>query len=211
MQNLNSFNDSIFALFLSNLIIISLFFSVNNAEQNNYNIAVIPFKSYLPTDYTLTKEIDKLISSWVYRKIYLNIEVESGQKIPMFFNFEQAQIHTSEIIAYFRDDEDKYIKQYTKNCEQICNFNYETSNSYTKLSPFNITFYNWLACSASEKMIFYKDLENKQKSIYEFKFLHTSNSTHVCFLSGIIDTDSPVEKPYSLFYQIKNLINSRKY
>ena len=92
MQNLNSFNDSIFALFLSNLIIISLFFSVNNAEQNNYNIAVIPFKSYLPTDYTLTKEIDKLISSWVYRKIYLNIEVESGQKIPMFFNFEQPQI-----------------------------------------------------------------------------------------------------------------------
>ena len=211
MQNLNSLNDNIFALFLSNLIIISLFFSVNNSQQNNYNIAVIPFKSYLPTDYTLTKEIDKLISSWVYRKIYLNIEVESGQKIPMFFNFEQPQIHTSEIIAYFRDDEDKYIKQYTQNCEQICNFNYEASNSYTKLSPFNITFYNWLACSASEKMIFYKDLENKQKSIYEFKFLHTSNSTHVCFLSGIIDTNSHVEKPYSLFYQIKNLINSRKY
>ena len=211
MQNLNSLNNNFFIFFLSKLIIISFFFSVNSAEQNIYNIAIIPFKSYLPTDFSLKKEVEQLISSWVYRRIYLNIEVESGQKIPMFLNFEQPIIHTSEIIAYFRDDEDNRKEQYTKNCEQICNFNYENSNSYTKLSDFNISFYNWLACAASEKMVFYKDLETKQKSIYEFKFLHTSNHTHVCFLSGIVDTNSPSDQNYSFFYQIKNLINSRKF
>ena len=125
MQNLNSLNNNFFIFFLSKLIIISFFFSVNSAEQNIYNIAIIPFKSYLPTDFSLKKEVEQLISSWVYRRIYLNIEVESGQKIPMFLNFEQPIIHTSEIIAYFRDDEDNRKEQYTKNCEQICNFNYE--------------------------------------------------------------------------------------
>ena len=197
-------------------MILSIFYYVNCDYKTSSYIAVVPLKSYLPIDYSIRGEINQLISSWNFRKIYLNPEVESGQQIPMFLNFEQSNIHTSEMIAYFRDDEEKYRKQYTQNCSQICKYNYEISNSYTNLSYFfNKDFFSLRAHSASEKMIFYRDLASKEKSIYEVKFLHTYNATHItnhiCLLTGILDTNSESDKRHYLFYQVKNLIHSKKF
>jgi len=66
-----------------------------------------------------------------------------------------------------------------------------------------------------KKMIFYKDLDSKQKSTYEFKFLHTWNETHItnhiCLLTGLIDTSYKADQDESLFYQIKDLIKSKKF
>ena len=192
------------------LIIISLIVQINAEEKTSLNIAVIPFKTYFPINYNLTDVKKQLINSYIYSKIYFYIEVSSGQKIPMFLNFEQAQIHTSEKIVYFRD-EDIENPLYSFNCSHICNYNYKNSNSYTHISDSDKLFYNWPYCIASEKMIFYKDLKNKQKSTYEVQFLHISNGNLVCFLSGIYDTPNIFDKPVSLFYQIKNLINSNKF
>ena len=193
-----------------------MLYNIKCDNKNVPYISVIPFKSYLPIDYSQTDQLEQLISSWNYRKIYLNIEIESGQQIPMFLNFEQPNIHTSQIIAYFRNDEERYKKQYTQNCSYICKYDYKLSDSYTNLSEiFNKDFYSMYSHSASEKMIFYKDFACKEKSIYEVKFLHTYNATHytnhICLLTGILDTNSETDKRHFLFYQIKDLIHSKKF
>lgn len=195
----------------SKLIILSLIIKIYTEEKDISNIAVIPFKTYLPINYDITNPVSQLINSFVYRKTYLNIEVQSGQKIPMFLNFEQVQMHTSNIIAYFRNDDDIHQSLYTSDCSHICNFDFVTSFSYKQLSDFNNIFYNWRYCIASEQMIFYKDLEEKEKSYYEIKFIHDTNKTNICILTGLIDTQSPKEIKFSLFHQIKDLINSKKF
>ena len=214
MRNLNSFNKNICFLLLSKFIFVCLFHETNAQTKNGLNVAVIPFKSYFPIDYTENNKIKQLISSWVYRKIYLYVDIASGQKVPMFLNFEQAQIHTSEIIALSSNHDEYYSKYYNQNCSHICSYNYETSYSYTNHSDF-IRFHSLYAWTASEKMIFYKDLDCKQKSTYEFKFLHTWNETHItnhiCLLTGLIDTNSKADQDESLFYQIKDLVNSKKF
>jgi len=127
-----------------------LFHETNTETKNGLNVAVIPFKSYFPIDYTENNKIKQLIRSWVYRKIYLNVDIASGQKVPMFLNFEQAQIHTSEIIALSSNHDEYYSKQYNQNCSHICSYNYEASYSYTNYSDF-IRFHNLYAWTASEK------------------------------------------------------------
>lgn len=215
MRNLNSFNKNIFYFLFSKLIIFCLFYEINSETKSESNIAVIPFKSYFPIDYSENDQIIQLISSWAFRKIYLNVEVTSGQKIAMFLNFEQVQIHTSEIIALSSNDDERYSKRYNQNCSHICSYDYESSYSYSNYSDVVKRFRSLYAWTASEKMIFYKDINNKRKSLYEFKFLHTSNGTHItnpiCLLTGLKDTNSPIDKQESLFYQIKDLIKSKKF
>ena len=195
----------------SKLIILSFIIQVNSDENTASNVAVIPFKTYFPMNYNITDYNKRLISSFVFSKMYLYIEIESGQKVPMFLNFDEVQIHTSETIAFFRNYDEISKAIYSSNCSHICNYNYKTSSSYKQLSDFNEKLVSKTACSASEKMVLYNDLESKQKSINEIKFLHVSNETHNCFLSGIIDTSSYLYQKYSLLYQIKDLIHSSKF
>ena len=174
------------------------------------NIAVISFRSFLPKEDNI-KESKSLISSWVYRRIYLDIQSLSGQKISMLLNNEQPLIHTNNITAYFKSD-DKYISKYAKNISDICSFNYHNSNSYQLLSNYNISFYSISkACYASEKMVFYNDINLKEKSIFNIKFVHSSNDSHNCFLAGLILTNNLIDKEFSLFHQLKQLTNSKNY
>ena len=211
MKIFHSVNKNVQYFAFSNLIIISLLFQINSDSTKNLNFAIIPMKTYYPKDYDETDQIKGLISSYNYRKIYLDIEVKSGQKMSTFLNYDQSQMHTSNQIAYFKDDKEKYIDQYTKHCEQVCTYNYRESYSYQSYSDFNISFYSFMACKASEQMIFYKDLEAKDKSIYKLNYLHVSNDTHSCLLAGNFDSKSPAYQEYSLFDQVKKLINSQKF
>ena len=211
MKIFNFVNKNVQYFTISNLIFLSLLFQLNCDETKTLNAVVIPVKTYYPKDYKEEDEIKGLISTFNLRKIYLDIAVKSGQKMATFLNSEQGQMHTSNQIAYFKDDKDRYIDQYTKNCEQICTYNYLTSNSYKKISEFDISFYYTNACKASEEMYFYKDLETKNKITYTLNYLHVTNDTHACLLVGNFDSSSLADQPYSFFYQIKNLINSQKF
>ena len=55
-------------------------------SKNISYIAVIPFKSYLPQDNNYPGKIMELIISMAFRKLYLDIPIESGQKLSMFLN-----------------------------------------------------------------------------------------------------------------------------
>ena len=189
------------------LIILILQIIIVNGDPN---IAVISFKSFLPKENNI-KESKSLISSWVYRKIYLDIQSLLGQKISMLLNYEQPLLHTNNITAYSRS-EDKYISKYTKNISDICSFNYHYSNTYQLLSNYNISFYSISqACYASEKMIFYNDINLSHKSTFNIKFIHSSNDSHNCFLAGLILTNSLIDKEFSLFHQLKQLTNAENY
>ena len=210
MKTFNFVNKNVQYFTFSNLIIISLIFQINTDNTNNLNAAIIPIKTYYPKDYKETDPIRGLISSFNFRKIYLDIEVKSGQKMSTFLNNDEGRMHTSNQIAFFKTDVEKDVEQYTKNCEQVCTYNYQNSNSYKSYSNFNIPFFGFKSSKASEKMIFYKDLEAKDKSTYEVNYLHVSNDTHSCLLAGNFESESYADKEYNLFHQVKKLINSQK-
>jgi len=193
------------AHFFSISKLINLFLLVQiYCDDGNYT-GIFTIKTYYPTGYD-NNQIQDLINSFNYRKIYLDIEVESGQKMHMFLNNQKSTMHTYNTIAYYLDENDKAVSQYNEHCEKICTYDYN-SNSYKRLSYFNEHFGSLIACNASEKMIFYKDLAQKEKTINEFKFLHVSNDSHICLLGGLLEGNND----YNLLYQVKNLINSKKY
>ena len=211
MKTFNFVNKNVQYFTFFNLIIISLLFQINTDNSNNLNAAIIQMKTFYPKDYKETDPIKQLVNSFNFRKIYLDIEVKSGQKMSTFLNYDEGRMHTSNQIAFFRTDLEKDIELYTKNCEQICTYNYQRSASYKSYTDFNINFYGFLARKASEQMIFYKDLEAKDKSTHEMNFLHVSNDTHSCLLAGNFNSKSQADKDYNLFLQVKELINSQKY
>lgn len=205
MKILKFINKDAYYFSISKLIILSLLVNSYCDEGKDNYTAIFPLKTYYPTGYD-NNPIQDLINSFNYRKIYLDIEVESGQKIHMFFNNDISTMYTNNTIAYYRNENDKAVSQYTEHCEKICTYNYE-SNSYKSLSSYNVKFGNLIACEASEKMIFYKDLDQNEKSINEIKFLHVSNDSHICLLGGLIEGNYD----YNLLYQVKKLIKSKKY
>ena len=211
MKPFNFVNKNVQYFAFSNLIMLSLLFLINTDNTKNLNAAIIPLKTYYPKDNVETDPIKGLISSYNFRKIYLDIEVKSGQTMPTFLNYEQGIMHTHNQTAYFKDDKERYLDQYTKNSKDVCKYDYTSSSSYKSYSDFNISFYSYFARKASEQMIFYKDLEAKDKSIYEVNYLHVSNDTHSCLLAGNFDSKSPADEPYNLLHQVKKLINSQKF
>ena len=190
---------------ISKLTILFLLVQVYCDYGNGNNTGIFTFKTYYPTGYDNNQTQD-LINSFNYRKIYLDIEVESGQKMHMFLTNQISTMHTYNTIAYYRDENDKAVSQYNEHCEKICTYNYN-SNSYKSSSYFNEQFGSLIACKASEKMILYKDLAQKEKIINEFNFLHVSNDSHICLLGGLIEGNAE----YNLLYQVKKLIKSKKY
>ena len=207
MKIFNSIYKNVVSNSFFQLIIINICFNGILAQ----NIAVVPFKSFLPKDDDYIKESKALISSWIYRKIYLDVETLSGQKISMLLNNEEPKIHTNNITAYLKSD-DIYNSKYIKNISHICSFNYHNSNSYHLLSKFNYSFYSISnVCYASEKMIFYKDVDLSEKSVIDLNFIHSSNSSNNCFLAGLVLTNLFDNKKINLFYQLKQIINSKNY
>ena len=207
MKKFNSIYKNVGSISFIQLIIINIYFNGIIAQ----NIAVVPFKSFLPKEDDYIKESKALISSWIYRKIYLDIETLSGQKISMLLNNEEPKIHTNNITAYLKSD-DIYNSKYVRNISHICSFNYHNSNSYHLISKFNYSFYSISnVCYASEKMIFYKDIDLKEKSAIDLNFIHSSNSSNNCFLAGLVLTNLMDDKKINLFYQLKQIINSKNY
>ena len=192
-----------------------LIFSSSNIYINckdDYNILVYPVHSFLPKS---NKENinEALISSLVYRMLYMSTQTESGLNISMPLNYDEAKIHTNNQLSYFRDrDKEGDDKRYSTDIDEVCNFNYKASNTYRMLTDFIYTFYSKSkTCYASENIILYRDIDLKQSSINTIKFIHASNDTHNCFCTGLIETDSISDLNYSFFYQFKKLINSKKF
>ena len=205
MKNLRFVNKNAHFFSISKLIILFLLVKAYcDGEKGNFT-GIFTIKTYYPTGYD-NNQIQDLINSFNYRKIYLDIEVESGQKMHMFLTNQISTMHTYNTIAYYRDENDKAVSQYNERCEKICTYNYN-SYSYQSLSFFDKKFGNLIACKASEKMIFYKDLAQKEKTINKFNFLHVSNDSHICLLGGLVEGD----EEYNLLYQVKKLIKSKKY
>ena len=204
-KNLNFFS-------FSYLIILFALLTKNCESKNISYIAVIPFKSYLPQDNNYPGKIMELIISMAFRKLYLDIPIESGQKLPMFLNFHQAIMHLREKIDYFGNigHGTKAELQYTDNCKEICTYNFKNSNTFTPLSEFK-KFYSTFSRIASEKMIFFKDLKCEKPSTYTLEFHQSSNDTNLCLLTGFLRTESLADLDVSWFHQIQNLIHSQKY
>ena len=96
------------------IIIILLAYKVKTEETNDNKILVIPFKSFLPKDNKIQDKINALTYSWVKRKIYLNINNESGQKIPMILTSEDIKMHTRDVLSVLKTD-DEYYEPYNIN------------------------------------------------------------------------------------------------
>ena len=203
-------NRLIFHIFFI-LIIITIIDLGNCSTENQGNFLIIPFKFYSIKDYDTVNENKRFIISLIRRKIYLDIENESGQKLQMLLNNELPQMHTRDVVALIKSDEE-YYEPYKKNNSDICTFNYKKSNTYTFTSAFNYSFYSISnSCLAKEKIYFYTDMNLKEKKKFDINFIHSSNETHICFFGGLQLTESPAYEPINLFYQFKNLINSNKY
>ena len=190
------------------LIFVELIINKVKSEENKKKFIVIPFKSYFPK-YDYSPNIDKaLINSYVRKKIYLDIKNESGQKLEIILNKEESRMHTREVVAVLGTDE-VYYKEYNTIDEDICTFNFQNSNSYKFLSDFNEQFRSIKnVCYAKEKIFLYKDLNLKEKQLYDLEFYHSSNETHVCFFAGLQISESLADKDINLFCQLQKLINS---
>ena len=196
----------IFILFLN----ISIINKAKTQLNNHTNYILIPFKSYFP-QIDSSSPNNALVNSWTRRKLYLDIEDESGKKLPFILNSEEPLIHTSENVSLLRTDE-QYFKPYISKASDICNFNFKNSDSYKYTTEFNKSFhYLTNICYAKESIYLYKDFNLKDKQLYNLDFIHSSNETHVCFFAGLQLTEALYEKPLSLLYQLKNLINANSY
>ena len=194
-----------FILFLN----ISIIYKVKTQLNNSTNYILIPFKSYFP-NIDSSNAISALIDSWTRRKLFLDIEDESGKKLPFILNSEEPLIYTSENLWLIKTDE-QYFKPYS-NANDICNFNYQNSNSYKYTTEFNKSFhYMTNICYAKERIYLYDDFDLKKKKLYDLEFIHSSNETHICFFAGLQLTEAIYEKKLSLLYQLKNLIDSNSY
>lgn len=193
------------------LIIITILSKEKSLDTNQQNILVIPFKTYFPKVYEYPNKSKILIISWIRKKLFLELENYSGQKLSMILNTQEPKMHTRDVVALIRSA-DKYYEAYNENVSDICSFNYEKSNTYQLISPFDSELYSISkTCYAKEKIYIYKDLNLKTKNIYDIEFIHSSNETHLCFFSGLQLTESSIENDINLFYQLKNLTNSKTF
>ena len=209
-MNVNFYKYKFYFIF-SLILNLSNIYLGNSEEQNSKNFILIPFKSYFPK-LDFSPNVNKaLINSWVRRKLYLDIENESRQKMQIILNTQEPQMHTRDVIALIRT-EDKYYEPYNINDKDICTFNYKNSNSYELTTEYNHSFYSiYNTCYAKEKIFLYNNFNLIEKKLYNIEFIHSSNETHICFFGGLQLTESPIDLKINLFYQIKHLINSQTY
>ena len=194
-------------LFLLVLIIIKG--CCENANEKAY--IIIPFKSYFPQLEYSFNENNALINLWIRRKLYLDIENSSGQKIPIILNTNEPKMYTRDVIAVIRT-EDKYYEPYNQNVSDICSFNYSQSITYQLTSEFNYSFYTISnICYAKEKIYLYNDFNLKEKKLYDIEFIHSSNESNICMFGGLQIAESLEDKKINLFYQLKHLIKSNSY
>ena len=192
-----------------------LFFKILNlikASQNTKNIIVIPFKLYQPkVNSPQENKQTNTLDSWLRQKLYLQIENSSGQKVSMIVTLEQIEAYSKEDIALLASDE-KYIKQYTENINDICSFNYENSPNFKCQTPFNVFLHGRdKCCIIEEKFIFYTDEKLTQKKIYPIKFIHSTNKTNICLFGSLQRYYNAVDKSKSFIDQLKDLSNSKTY
>ena len=194
-------------IFVLNLFIIK----EGKTQEINNNYIVMPFKSYFPK-YDYSTNVNKaLINSWIRRKLYLDIENKSGQKLQMILNSNEPKMHTREVVAVIRTDE-KYYEPYNRKDSNICTFNYLDSNNYELTTEFKYQFYSIQnTCFAKEKIYIYKDFNLKEKELFDIEFIHSCNETQICFFAGFQITENIADKSINLFHQINNSIHSNSF
>ncbi len=195
------------------LYIVILFNSINlieNIETSN-NIIVIPFKEYHPKITNENSNQVKLLASWLKQKLYLDVENDSGQKISMILTLENINAHSKEDIALIGSDE-KYTKLYTKNVNDVCSFNYQNSQNFKCITPYDIFLIGReTCCIAEEKVIFYTDVSLKERKVYPFKFIHSTNETNICLFASLQKHVSSIDKTQSFIDQLKVLSGAKTY
>ena len=207
-MNLNFYKNELYIILLA---LNMSFISNLKSEEIEKNYIIIPFRSYFPKfDFSLN-ENKAIINSWVRRKLYLDIENESKQKIQIILNTKFPQIHTKNVTALLTTEEE-YYNFYNIYETDICTFNFKNSNSYEFISEFNRSFYSIKnVCYAKEKIFLYKDLNLKKRELFNIEFIHSSNETHICFFGGLLITNNIADKKVNLIHQLKQLINSNSY
>lgn len=196
---------------------IYIFIIVNNlnlivSSEDSKKIIVIPFKYYKPkiNDNKETKQTI-LLNSWLRQKIYLDMENSAGQKSSMILTLEQMEAHSKEDIALLASDE-KYVKIYTENLNDICSFNYEKSPNFKCETPYNYFIHGRdKCCIVEEKFVFYKNEKLSEKEILPFKLIHSTNQTNICLFGSLQRYMNAVDKTKSLIDQLKQLSGSSSY
>ena len=209
---MNIFNKYKFDIIFIILFILSVVTIVECEGENQNNVLIIRFKSFFPKDDYSPNESKTLINSWIRRKLYLEIENKSGQKLPFIINLKIPEMHIRNVVSLIREDDETYYKPYTEKISDFCYFNYHNSDSYELTTNYNYSFhYITNTCYAKEKVYFYNDLNLKEKKIYDIQFVHSTNETNVCFFAGLLLTQSSAYKKSNFFDQVKHLINSKSY
>ena len=210
MANNKNFISLLSFQFLSIVILVTSINMIKNIEISK-NIIVIPFKEYHPKITKENSNQEKLLASWLKQKLYLDIENDSGQKISMILTLENINAHSKEDIALIGSDE-KYTKLYTENINDICSFNYQNSQNFKCITPFNIFLIGRdTCCIAEEKVIFYSDESLKEKKVYPFKFIHSTNETNICLFASLQKHMSSIDKTQSFIDQLKVLSGAKAY
>lgn len=209
---MNFFKKYKFDIIFIILFILSVVTIVECEEDNQKNVLIIHFKSFFPKDDYSPNESRTLINSWIRRKLYLEIENKSGQKLPFIINLKIPELHIRNVVSLIREDDETYYKPYNENISDFCYFNYHSSDSYELTTNYNYSFHFITnTCYAKEKVYFYNDLNLKEKKIYDIQFVHSTNETSVCFFAGLLLTESTAYKKSNFFDQLKHLINSKSY
>ena len=176
------------------------------------HLIIIPFKYYYPkvNSEKETKQTN-LLNSWLREKLYLTMENSKGEKSSMILTLEQMEAHSKEDIALIGSDE-KYIKLYTKNINDICSFNHKNSPNFKCQTPYNI-FLNGRdkCCIIEENFIFYSDEKLKEKKIMPFKFIHSTNETNICLFGSLQKYSNSIDKSRSFLDQLKTLSGASTY
>ena len=212
-------NKKIFFLFTSKkpfqyiyfFIFVNIIYIIK-ASEDSKNIIVIPFNYYKPksnSEYE-TKQTN-LLTSWLRQKMYLTMENSNGQKSSMILTLDQIDAHSKEDIALIASDE-KYVKIYTQNTNDICSFNYENSRYFKCQTPYNIYLFGRdKCCIVEEKFNFYTDLKLQEKKIFPFKFIHTTNQTNICLFGSLQKNVKNNDKSKSFIDQLRELSGSKTY
>ena len=204
------FSSKLSFQFLSIIILANSINMIKSIETSK-NIIIIPFKEYHPKIPNENSNQIKLLASWLKQKLYLDIENDSGQKISMILTLENINAHSKEDIALIGSDE-KYNKLYTKNVDDICSFNYQNSQNFKCITPYNIFLIGRdTCCIAEEKIIFYTDESLKEKKVFPFKFIHSTNETNICLFASLQKHVSSIDKTQSFIDQLKILSGSKAY
>lgn len=201
--------------FKKNFLYIFFYIFINiiyTSQEDTKNILVIPFKYYKPKVNSVKENKQtNLVNSWLRQKLYLLMENSNGDKCSMILTLEQIEAHSKEDLALIASDE-KYVKVYTQNVNDICAFNYENSPNFKCKTPYNIFLHGReRCCLIEEKFVFYKDLKLSEKKVLPFNLIHSTNETNICLFGSLQRYWNAVDKTKSLIDQLKLLSDSKTY